>query len=240
MIPDQLYFTWLGWTAYLVIYLPLTLVVCALIYSKLAPTWKSSRARTAMLVSVALVVATVPLWDVFVLSFEAQRLCREQAGLKVYRTVEAEGFLGDSGIEIWSKYGYRYVESGGTLGRKFRDTMKHGKAVSDRVDEYISRYQLRAGDMHRVVGRYFSRTSQQVIDRGTGEVLGELVVFGIYPGWLDNIAIAATGMGSGFAPWHCGDEPSPGSGVLRLGGSDVVRATIKPIKSTREDREEAK
>jgi hypothetical protein len=230
MIPEQLYLTWLGWTAYLVIYLPLTLLVCALIYARLGHVWKSPRHRAALMLPATLIATIVPFWDVFAISYEAQRLCREQAGLKVYRTVEAEGFLGDSGIEIWSKYGFQYVESGG--GDKMsRYTIKDGSVMHERVHVFKSRYQLVTGDTHKVIGQFLSKSSQRVIDRESGETLGEIVVFGIFPGRFDNAILALTGTGSGFSPWHCGDEPPAGSDVLRLGGSDVVKATIKPIQS---------
>ena len=38
-------------------------------------------------------------WDVYLISREAERLCREEAGLHVQKMVEAEGFLGTSDIK---------------------------------------------------------------------------------------------------------------------------------------------
>ena len=65
--------------------------------------------------------------------------------------------------------------------------------------------------------------------------MGELGVIGIFPGLLDNIAIATTGMGSGFSAWVCGNEPRTGS-TEKLGYGDVVLATIKPRKFEQENR----
>ena len=226
MWPDHFYLTELGKGAY-VIYAFVTVVVAVIVYQKLLSRLQTRALRFALLAALTLPILLAPLWEVYRISMEAKRLCHEQAGMHIYRTVEADGFLGDSGIEIWSKRGFRYVESGG--GDKMsRYTMQDGKVVHQRVSEFMSRYQSTVGDNNKVIGKYFSRSTDLVIDRQTQEVLGELVTVFIYPGMLDKFSIGLTGMGSGFSPWHCGDEPPPGSEVLRLGGTDVVLATIKP------------
>jgi hypothetical protein len=220
MLPEHLYMTDLGKMAYVVLYLPLVLVLLWLFF------WKIKLPKL-MLVVLAPVLLTLPFWDVYMIGRDAERLCREEGGLHVYKVVEAEGFLGDSSIEVWSKYGFKYVESGG--GDKMsRYTIVNGKPLHQRVQEFISQYQLKTSDNQRVVADYFARTRYQVIDMRRVEVLGELVAFSIYPGWWDNIIIGLSGSGSGFHPWSCGNEPPPRSDVLRLGGSDVVRATLKP------------
>ncbi|WP_020677438.1 hypothetical protein [Geopsychrobacter electrodiphilus] len=223
MLPEHMYMTDLGKMAYVALYLPLVLGLFWWLYRKI-------KSALPFLVLVALVLLTLPFWDVYMIGRDAERLCREEGGLHVYKTVEAEGFLGDSSIEVWSKFGFQYVESGG--GDKMsRYTMVNGKPVHQRVQKFISRNQLKSGDNHRVIDKYFARTSYQVIDIQSDEVLGELVAFSIYPGWWDNIIIGLSGSGSGFHPWSCGNEPTQKSDVLRLGGSDVVRATLKPKMS---------
>jgi len=125
------------------------------------------------------------------------------------------------------EYGYTYAEDGGTQNRKFRQTIKNGKVITEQIEEYSARYRVKGGDNHRVIGSHFSRSSDVVVDRQTGEVLGELGVIGIFPGLLDNIAIALTGMGSGFNPWACGEEAPPGR-TFKLGAYDLIMATIQP------------
>ncbi|RLJ69173.1 hypothetical protein [Sulfurisoma sediminicola] len=188
-----------------------------------------------MTVPLGLIVATVPLWDVYAIGVEAKRLCKEQAGLKVYRTVEADGFLGSGLGKRLMEYGYKYVESGGD-DKMSRYTAKDGDIVHERITEFTSRYWVKTGDSHRVIGKHFSRSSDQVVDRQTGEVLGELVVIGIYPSWFDNVAIAATGSGSGFSPWRCGEEPPPGR-TTELGLYDLIFATIHPTKTGKRERQ---
>jgi hypothetical protein len=108
-------------------------------------------------------------------------------------------------------------------GSKIRQTINDGKVMSEPIAEYSARYWFKVGDSDRTIGSHFSRSSHQVVDRQTGEVLGELAVMSIYPSLLDNVAIALSGMGSGFSPWTCGDEPSH-----RLSMFDLIFATIQP------------
>jgi len=230
MWPEHFYMTGLGQLAYWVLYLPLSLgTVFLLAWLFLKPIC-SRWLRWGITLPLALLAAAAPILNVYSLSMGAQQLCRSQGGLHVYKVVEADGLIGGS-IEYWSKYGFKYVESGG--GDKMnRYTMQNGKVVPQRIQEFISRYQFKTGDSHVVVGKYFARSSEQVIDRQTNEILGELVHFSIYPGWLDNIALGVTGLGSGFTPWSCGDEPPQGR-KDRLGYEDVVMATIKPISANK-------
>lgn len=228
MWPEYFYMSGLGKAAYVVLYLPAVLVISLVMYRLLIRHIQNGWLRWGSLSALALSIAAAPLLNVYTLSMEAQQLCRTQAGLHVYRVVEAEGFLGGGMDKYWAEHGFKYVESGGTHDRKFRDTMQDGKVVTTQVSEFVSRYQRQTGVDERVINKYMERTSSRVIDRQKQEVLGELVILLIYPGWLDNIALGLTGTGSGFHPWSCGDEPPPGR-KDRLASDDVVLATIKPV-----------
>ncbi len=219
MFPEHFYMTELGKMAYLAIYLPLVLVILWLLFWKLRKLWP-------VWVALSMALLTLPFCDVYLIGRDADRLCREQGGLHVYKTVKAEGFLG-SGGESWIKYGFEYVETGGLGTKKFRISNRDEKVITEEVDEYLSSYRL-AGENHEVVNKHISKSSHQVINRMNGEVLGELVYFSIHPGYFDGIFLKLTG--SGPALWHCGNEPPPGSDVLRLGSSDVVKATLIPTQ----------
>jgi hypothetical protein len=223
---EHIYITGLGIAGYVMFCVPLALFATWLIYWLGLSKLSQPALRRSGAVLTAGFLLSLPLWDIVSIGIEANQLCK-QTGLRIYRTVEADGFLGDSSIEIWSRLGYRYVESGGA-DKKSLYTMRDGKVVHQRIQGFSSRYQSKTGDNHVVIGKHFSRSSHQVVDRQTDEVLGELVVVSIYPGWLDNIVIGLTGTGSGFSPWKCGDKPPAGSDILRFGGSDVVRATLQP------------
>ena len=87
MIPDQFYMSGLGIIIYLILYLPLVLVFFWAL-------WRKTKLPLGGVVALGLVLATLPLWDVYITSLDASRLCKEQGGLPVYKTVEADSFRG--------------------------------------------------------------------------------------------------------------------------------------------------
>ncbi|MGH8120044.1 MAG: hypothetical protein ACRESK_05445, partial [Gammaproteobacteria bacterium] len=87
-----------------------------------------------------LIIFLIGYTDVIYISLKARKLCREEAGLHVYKTVAAEGFLGDISIDYWAKYGFRYVESY-FQRRKTIFTLQDGTIVRETVPEFISRYE---------------------------------------------------------------------------------------------------
>lgn len=228
---DHFYMTGLGVMAYGAIYLPIALFVSWQVHRRILLRLPKAWLRHVLVFAISGAIVTAPLWDVYAIGQQAERLCKEQAGLHTYKNVEAEGFLGDSAIEYWSKYGFKFVESGGG-NMMSRYTLRDGKPTHERIQEFTSRYQLKKGDNYMGIGKHVARSSEVVIDRQNGETLGSLVYFSIYPGWFDSVLIGLTGTGSGFSPWQCGNEPTKGHEALRLGGSDVVLATIRPLKTT--------
>lgn len=212
MIPDQFYMSGLGFGIYLVLYLPVILVF-------LWSLWRKVKLPLVGVVPIGLVIATLPFWDVYMTSLDASRLCKEQGGLHVYKTVEAEGFWG-GGAEYWLKYGFNYMEGGGGKYMS-RYTLKNGEVNHQYVDSFISKYAVGTGDDHKVITRRISRTSDVVIDRKTKEILGDFVVFGIYPGWFDSLTLGW----AGSIGWSCGDRYPSGK---KMNFIDLVNATIKP------------
>jgi hypothetical protein len=166
----------------------------------------------------------VAYWDVYQISKEAERLCREEAGLHVYKAVEAEGFLGATGIEYWSEYGFQYIENETIMGGKKRYTLQNGEVVKENVKKFISRYE-NSKDMKTLL-RYFNRHRKIIRDRKTGELLGEIVSFAVYPGWLDSRLIGL--LGFSWSPKACDGDHPPARGKLRFSYIDLVEAVIKP------------
>ncbi|MFA5913279.1 MAG: hypothetical protein WC830_06940 [Burkholderiales bacterium] len=230
MFFDHFYMTGLGMMAYGVIYLPFALFASWLVYRWILRQLPMVWLRRLLVVVSAGAIVTAPLWDVYAIGREAEQLCNEQAGLHIYRTVEAEGFLGSGMSKYWADRGFKYVESGGSQNRKFRGTMRNETVVIQEVEEFASQYQVGSGEDHTPIGKHMARSSYRVVDRQNGEVLGELIYFSIYPSWLDNLFIGLTGTGSGFSPWLCGNESQRGARD-RLGPEDVVLGTIKPRKA---------
>lgn len=226
ILGTKYYVSTLAVALYKNLYVPVILVLAGILY------WLILRHQRRWLKWSGLVVLLVagigaPSWDIYRIGQQAKRLCTEQAGLHVYKAAETDGFLGTSSIEYWSDYGFSYVETGGTKGRKFRVTLRDGEPHYERIPDYQSRYQSRGG-MQDQVSRHFVRLRYVVEDRQTDELLGELITFTIYPGWLDSLVVGA--LGFSWSPWICGDEPA--LGVTKYGkqllSDDVIKATLKP------------
>lgn len=217
MIPEHFYMTDLGKIAYLALYLPLVLGLFWWLYRKFKSAW-------AVWMTLALVVLTLPFWDVYMIGRDAERLCKEQGGLHVYKAVEVEGFRGS--IENWEKLGFSYIESFwvGPDKKKYRYRMVNGEKVTEEISEFASRYGIK-GKKYEVIGRNFGKNSIGVADLYTGEFLGELTILNIHPGRFDGFFLKMAS--SGPVVWHCGDEP-PAGRIDKLTFQDVVIATLKP------------
>ncbi len=174
---------------------------------------------SGLLTVIAFVVA---FWDVYQIGQQATKLCREQGGLHVYKTVEAEGFNGGSSIEYWSKYGFRYIEGESYKG-KFRFIMTRGRPTSERINDFISRYKVITEDTN--IDKRIGRTKYYVSDMFNNDVLGELIVFGVHAGWADMLFYNLTGFS--YSPWSCGRQ----NGDIYLTFSDVIKGTIKPLRN---------
>jgi hypothetical protein len=112
MLPEHFYFTGVGWLGYM-LYVPVALLITGLVYWLFLRRVRWMILRLGVLLMLSLTLTTLPLWEAAAISFEAEALCANQGGLHVYKTVEAEGFLGGGSIEYGSKYGFSYLEVGG-------------------------------------------------------------------------------------------------------------------------------
>jgi hypothetical protein len=118
--------------------------------------------------------------------------------------------------------------------------VKDGVVERESITEYKSRYQAQTGVDWRRIGTHFRRSASRVINRKTGEVLGELVTIGIYPSRFDLFVLRLLPVE--YNGWRCGDEApmgegefSPAHGKRLYGISDVIIATLKP--KTLDERE---
>jgi len=209
----------------LMLLFPLLLIVLAvfnrLFFSKRFSFWKRFLATVALL----LVAAVWMHWDVYQIGQEAKELCSKYGGLHVYNTAYAEGFKGSGDIKYWSEYGFKYVESE-PRGKKTRYTMHDGMVVKEPIGEYRSKYESVYDS--KIIDAHFKRHREFVRDRITHEVLGELVYFAIYPGWVDSQIWGRIGFT--FTPWICGWEAGDDE-QRRLRYYDVIKAVLKVKQS---------
>ena len=183
------------------------------------------RLRWGLALPIAFVAVT---WDVWLLSREANQLCREQGGLHIYKTVEADGFIGVSSIKYWNDYGFSYVEAGGK-GKRFHITLVDGEENYEVVEQYDSRYATNS-KTYVAVGDGIFRSQYWIEDVKTGEVLGELVTFTGDRGWADNWLPNALLLPVEHSPWICGDliDPDKPRYNNHYVPHHIVKATLKP------------
>lgn len=217
MIPEHFYMTNLGKIVYVAIYLPLVLGLFWWLFRKFKSAWP-------LLVLLALVLLTLPFWDVYIIGRDADRLCSEQGGLRVYKTVGADSFRGGGDIVKLSKYGFKYAESYGLGGKIYRRQIENGELKREVVPEFEAHYEV-GGEGYQVITKSIASNAIRVVNLETKEVLGELITLNIHPGRFDGLFLKLTG--SGPVVWHCGAEPPTGQ-IEPLSFDDVILATLKP------------
>ena len=232
MLPEHFYFSGAGWLGY-AFYVPVALLSIGLIYWFIFRRISTKAVRIFGLFAVSLIFMTIPLWEAISVSNAAERLCKEQGGLHIYKTATADSFLGGGGIEYWSKYGFQFLEIGGPQDKKYKLTIKDGKEFRQEISEFESQYQIQTDVRVAIPHPNIRGSAVRVIDRMTGETLSQLLKLVIYPTRFDRLALSLLQVE--FNPWICGNEAqdgrgsySPGKKKYLYGSSDVIKATITP------------
>ena len=115
MLPEHFYFTGVGWFGY-VFYVPLALGLIGLLYAFVLRRITVKIIRWPVMVILVIALLTAPLWQALSISYQAERLCKEQGGLHVYRTVEADGFLGGVASSIGLNMDFHMLRMWGWAG----------------------------------------------------------------------------------------------------------------------------
>ncbi len=177
--------------------------------------------------------------DVLFTSLRMAYLCHTQGGLQVYRTAEADGIFGVSDIDYWSERGFSYVES--TVPFKsdpprFRRTsMIDGVPNTEESTEIKSSFKL-AYSIGVPYGYSIRRGGPRIRDIESGEILGEIVVWDVYPGLFDRWWRSV--LPGAWRPWTCGDSAPEGVGryvshrrIREYPKDFLVNAVLKPKAS---------
>lgn len=208
----------------LMVMLFLLIIIVPLVYRKIiTKRWQSLRARVTATVALCGLCWLIAYGDVLVIAVNAQRLCHEETGTKVFKTVETDGFLGGAGIVGWSSYGFKYIEQ--WIGTYYRVTMVAGEEVRERIAAPTSRYEY----ANESTGMAFQvvRNTKLIRDRTTMEILGEASSFAIFPGWADRMFLGFTGFS--WSPPICiapDQTPRPGASI---GSNDFIKKILKPV-----------
>lgn len=219
----NLYISGLGQVAIVLIYIPLTILIIWVLY-KLLIKELSVPARTLIIIAMVLFSAYLLLWDVVKISKQAKEFCKD-AGLHVYKTVEADGFYGKGAAgytNTWKPYGFGYVEEQLLSGQYTKVSEANGEIISEKISKPVSRYWSVQDD--HIIGKYFKQRRTYLKDTNNEEILGELIYYLIYPGWFDSYILDASGFS--FSPWTCQPINEHGKNV---GRTDLIQEVIKPI-----------
>ena len=83
--------------------------------------WKIVGRFMVVALSGLAVLFTIFHWDIILTGIYVNRLCKKEGGLRVYETVEVEGFLSPF-PQQWFEYGFSFIEES-RYKKKFRYTM---------------------------------------------------------------------------------------------------------------------
>ena len=198
-------------------------IVTPIVYRKYLKTLDRKK-RILCISSLWAITFLIGYTDVIYISLKARKLCREEAGLHVYKTVEADGFLGASNIDYWAEHGFQYLEMEFIDGKKTRYTLVDGKVAKENVDKILSNYEY-VTDLE-ILKAPFNSSRKMIRDRKTREVLGEIISFAVYPGWLDSRLLGILGLT--WSPAGCDGDYLPEPQKSTLSYKELVKAVIKP------------
>ena len=199
-------------------------VVLPIVYVNFArPRFQRWPSRLAVLLCVWIVAWFVAYGDVLLIARDAKRLCETEAGLKVYRTVEVEGFAGDPDISLWAKKGFKFVEVRGADGTISRFEVAQDSPTKSFVEEFRSQYELVSKTIPK--SKYFEEHRKVIQSIKDGEIVGQYTYFRIYPGWLDAPLAGASGATTVVCD---GGRPKGAEGLTS--SADLVEAVLKPSR----------
>lgn len=185
----------------------------------------SPRLLWPALIPASIVVLLVPWLDEFWIAWHFSEACKD-AGIHVYRRVEADGFVDDTSrttraqtrLGNWN-FDAKLLEGWDSAGYRFRDRMLvdggvvHLERTADGVvasivDQPIARYLYRFSDPREAapVGYRMWKYEYEIVDRKTYEVLGRDTSYHRAPGFVEGLWIGLLGSGQSICR---GDAPHP-------------------------------
>jgi len=172
--------------------------------------------RRVAVTTLLIVAVWETVWnaDVLFTSLRMAYLCHTQGGLQVYRTAEAEGFMGYGDVAREAKKGFEYIErlNFGSDSKYIRETFRDGKVVREPVAEARSRYWY-VGHFRTKHGYAIKRSGERIIALKDDSVMGELVTWEIYPGLFDRAWLSV--LPGAWKPWTCSKEAPAGVGTFK-------------------------
>ena len=194
----------------------------------LAFLWRAlpkGRSRLLVVIFLGVIALAIPWADEVWIAWHFHEMCKE-AGVKVYKKVEVEGFYDDTGggidipgsitseaaIKTFESKGYQYYERRigyGGEGRPqgvSRVEKVNGEWQVSILDHPTARYQFRyaGARLEEPVGFKIEKSEWVIVDNQSGSVIGREVYYSRYPGWVEWIWLQFFGSGrttcQGVAP----------------------------------------
>jgi len=174
--------------------------------------------------------------DVIYISLKARKLCREEAGLQVYKIMRTDRVLSPiSEAENWLKYGFKFVESW-EKEKKVRLSFKDGKITKEDIEYFTVKYQgktfykpLNIPIIEQKETLFVFNSAIRPLDEiiSANELLGEIISYSVYPGWLDRRLLGL--LGFTWIPPRCDGDFFPQRGKSTIYTNDLIKAVIKPM-----------
>jgi len=142
----------------------------------------------------AVVFLLIPTWDEFIGRYYFKRLCEAEGGMRVYKHVEL-------GLEYWYPDGTpKFIKANGEVDKT---------VLKERL-EFKRDYQDESGNVF-----HLRKTTEGIVDKQNGQLLGAYTYFIHFGGWLVN--------STGF---HVTGRDCPSIESASL--SRLIQAVIKP------------
>jgi hypothetical protein len=172
-------------------------------------------------------------WDIYQAGQQITPLCREQAGMHIYKRVTADSVAGSMDPQYWSEYGFSFVEDIDRNGHIRRGSLVNGRSVIEPVNEMASQYLYKVKDeeIKGLNNRYIIyKKTHYIIDRNNKEILGNLIIFSMRPGWADHWLPGV------YHAWRCGDNVIQDGNIKYLTLDDLIKATVEPMDNGRSNK----
>lgn len=156
---------------------------------------KSQKKRYAVLATLFFIL--LPTWDVIIGKIYFNYLCKMQSGLKVYKSVDVDGFLTKNSIAIgdssfYKNIGLRYIE-GTNSGWKGKETQYLDLTDANQTIQFIKEPQSKYVFIYNEKSKPIKwlpivKNRALVKDRITDEILGEDIGFDYFGAWIGIVA----------------------------------------------------
>lgn len=159
----------------------------------------TSRAKSIATIVSLLAFILIPTADEFAGKWYFDSLCKNEAGTKIYKSIEdIEGmFTGGFPFSELEKLGYKFREYE-FLGKYYRESRaKNGKGIKEEIPQPTTRYLVKGGGWQEV--RLGVRMDeQQIVDTQTGETLARYTNFSYGGGWVSDM-LRSWGLSGGLS-----------------------------------------